>query len=106
MRDVASFVDVHCCRLDAGVPRGIVGFNSDGAVGLKDCALVVGGVISAVVAEVLVVMGFLNFTFTHGVRERQVRNRPAVDANKGKGSQTPQGEMKLQRWSGLAFLKR
>ena len=26
---------------------------------------------------------------------------PAVDANKGKGSQTPQGEMKLQRWTGL-----
>ena len=75
MWDVAYFVDVHCCRLNAGVPCGIVGFNSDGAVGVEDCALVVGGVITAVVAGVLVVMGLLSFTFRHGVRERQVTNR-------------------------------
>ena len=53
MWDVASFVDVHCCRLDAGVPCGIVDFNSDGAVGVENCcALVVGEVITAVVAGI------------------------------------------------------
>ena len=70
MWDVASFVDVHCCRLDAGVPCGTICFNSDGAVGVEDCALVVGGIITAVVAG-----GLVGFTFEHGVRERQVTNR-------------------------------
>ena len=30
---------------------------------------------------------------------------PAVNVNKGKGSQTLQGETKLQCWTGLAFIK-
>ena len=73
---VAFVVDVHCCRLDAGIPRGIVGFYSDGAVGVEDGALVVAGLITAVVAGVLVVMGLLRFTFRYDVRgEGQVTNR-------------------------------
>ena len=80
--------DLHGSRLDAGMPRGIAGlaagfsadFSADGAVRVDDGTLVVAGLIAAVVAGVLGVVGF---TFGHGVRETDRSLIDCRDANKG-----------------------
>ena len=87
VRGVVLTLDLHGSRLDASIPRGIAGlaasfsadFFADGAVRVNDGALVVAGLITAVVAELLRVLAF---TFEHGDRETDRSLFDCRDANK------------------------